>query len=143
MPRNTTPDPHPLIDLLSAPDSNDAEDAMSLIAYVGRRGPNGELRLFADREAQRFLDIEEADFIHAEEIPEDEHGRMRIYVKRSAMVEEAFDSDAEAALESAIVGPKMSVWQFLPENRIIAAGMLGMLPAESEESYETEEEAAS
>lgn len=135
--RNTTPEPHPVIQLLTVEGSNDAEDSMSLIGYVGKRGSNGELRLFADEEAQRYMDIPAEDFIHAEEIPDDEHGRMRIYVKRAMMVQEAFGPDAENELKNAIVGPKMSVWQFLPDNRIIAAGVLGMLPPDHVYEEET------
>jgi hypothetical protein len=138
--RNTNPEPHPLIQLLTIEGSNDAEDSMVLVGFIGHRGPQGELRLFADRQAQRYLDIPETDIIHAEEIPEDELGRMRIHVRRGVMVEQAFDTAAEDELKAAIIGPGMSVWQFLPENRIIAAGMFGMLPEESRGYEEQEEE---
>ena len=137
--RNRNPDPHPVLDRLTKPDSGgETEDVISILGYVGPRLEDGPLRLFADQEGQRYLEIPFEDFVDAEPVAGDE--RMRIYVKRQVMVEDAFEEDVLDALEAKLLGPPMSLWQFLPENRFTAAGMLGMLP---EEVRDYEEEAPS
>ena len=139
--RNRNPDPHPVLDRLKKADSdNETEDVISVVGFVGPRDPEGPLRLFADEEGQRYLEIPFEDFVDAEPIPDDE--RMRIYVNRQVMVEDAFEADVLDALGGKLVGPPMSLWQFLPENRLVAAGMLGMLPDYEGPDHDEEEATA-
>ena len=142
--RNRNPIPHPPLERLKKPDSdNETEDVISIVGYVGPRLEDGPLRLYADEEGQSYLEIPFEDFVDAEEISGDD--RMRIYVKRALMVANTFgEPDEEQAqvlqvLRDSIVGPPMSLWQFLPQNRLTAAEMLGMLP-ESERRYYDEDE---
>lgn len=141
--RNRNPDPHPLAEALRVPDTDDAEDVLSIVGFVGPRDdPGGPVRLFADPECQRYLDIPFDEFIHADEVPYDELGRTQIYVKRAFMAQDLFaqrdGASVQQAIEDAIVGLGMSTWQFLPQNRIVAAGMMGMLPEEERRRYEEE-----
>ena len=55
------------------------------------------------------------------------------------MIETAFDEDAPGALDGMLHGAGMSTWAFLPENRLVAADLLGLLPRA--EAYRYEEEA--
>jgi hypothetical protein len=137
--RNRNPNPHPVLDRLRREGTDsETEDVISLVGYIGPRLPDGPMRLFADEEGQSYLEFEFADFLDAEEIPGDD--RVRIYVTRAAMVANTFgdpagqQSDVLQALHDSVVGPPMSLWQFLPQNRLVAAEMLGMLPR-----YEDEE----
>lgn len=126
--RNRNPNPHPVLDRLKKDGTeNETEDVISLVGYIGPRLADGPMRLFADEEGQSFLEFEFDDFVDAEEISGDE--RMRIYVKRKALVDNAFEEDVLDALAPKVVGRPMSLWQFLPQNRLVAAEMLGMLPA--------------
>ena len=40
------------------------------------------------------MDIPEDEFVHAEALPDDELGRMRVYVKREQWAEPAFSEEA-------------------------------------------------
>ena len=143
--RNRNPDPHPALVRLAKPGNPDeTEDVISIVGFVGLREPEDTVRVYADEEGQRFLDISFDDFVDSEPLPDDERGRTRIYVKRELMVANTF-GDPETAqeqmlqtLRDSIDGPTMSVWQFLPQNRLVAAEMLGMLPEEEWRRYEEE-----
>jgi hypothetical protein len=142
--RNRNPDPHPVLDRLKRPESeNETEDVISIVGFVGPRPENGPLRLFADEEGQSYLEIPFEDFVDAEEIPGDD--RMRIYVKRQLMVANTFgdpgvqQAQVLQALHNSVLGPPMSLWQFLPQNRLTAAEMLGMLPAYERRYYDEDE----
>jgi hypothetical protein len=135
--RNDDPEPHPLVVRLTST-GNDVEDVISLVGFVGLEA-DGNRRIFADAGLQRYLDIPATDLIHAEELPEEEGGRMRVYVRREAMNAAIFDDGTLEALEGKILGARMSTWQFLPENRIVAAEVLGLLPRAELWRYEEEE----
>lgn len=140
--RNRNPDPHPVLDRLKRPDTdNDTEDVISIVGYVGPRVADGPLRLYADEEGQSYLEIPFEDFVDAEPIPDDERMRMRIYVRRQLMVDNAFEEDVLEALNAKRCGPPMSLWQYLPQNRLTAAFMLDMLPRFERRDYDEDEEA--
>jgi hypothetical protein len=136
--RNRNPDPHPVLVRLAS------EDVVSLVGFVGPREPEGPVRLYADEDGQRYMDIPFEDFIDAEPVPYDERGRTRIYVKRDLMVANTFGDpqtqqmQVVQSLQDSIDGPTMSVWQFLPQNRLVAAEMLGMVPRDEWSGYEPE-----
>ncbi len=136
--RNRNPDPYPVLERLKQPASdNETEDVIAIEGFVGPRLEDGPLRLFADEYGQRFLEIPFDDFIDAEPIPDDE--RMMVYVKRQVMVDDLFDAEnVLEALEAQRNGPPLSLWPFIPENRLIAAELLGMLPGQSRSYYEEE-----
>lgn len=137
--RNRNPDPHPLLARLSKPESAETEDVISIVGFVGTRDPDGPLRLFADEEGQRYLDIPFDHLVDSEPVPYDDRGRTRVFVKRGLMTDNAFEAeDVLPALEEKLLGPPMSLWQFLPQNRLVAADMLGMLPEYERPRYEKE-----
>lgn len=144
--RNRDPDPHPSVSRLVKPGTvNEPEDVISIVGFNAERDEHGTLRLFAEEECQRYLDIPDGDFIHAEAVAGDERGRMRIYVRRDLMTRNLFGTDEEteavlACIDGGIVGAGLSTWQFLPQNRVVAAGLMGML--EEDERYRYEEEMA-
>lgn len=143
--RNRNPDPHPALVRLAKPGNTDeTEDVISIVGFVGPRAEDGPVRVYADEDGQRYLDITFEAFIDSEPVPDDERGRTRIYVKRELMVANTFGDPATdqaqmlQTLQGSIEGPSMSVWQFLPQNRLVAADMLGMLPEEEWRRYEPE-----
>ena len=140
--RNRTPNVHPVLARLNVPETDlETEDVVAIMGFVGPRDPEGPLRLFADKDGQRFLEIPFDDFVDAEEIPGDE--RMLIYVKRELMVQDLFDVEAVLqALEQEMDGPPLSLWAFIPENRLTAAEGLGMLPGGKIPPYYDEETGA-
>ena len=138
--RNRNPDPHPLVASLTRDNTvNETEDVISLVGFPAAREQAGPLRLFADEDLQRYMDIPDDGFVHAEPLPDDDRGRWRVYVTRATMIETAFDEDAPGELDGMLHGAGMSTWAFLPENRLVAADLLGLLPRA--EAYRYEEEA--
>ena len=147
--RKRTPDPHPQLERLVKPDAApEVEDVVALVGFVGPRDPEGPLRLYADEDGQRYIEIPFADFVDSEPVPDDKRQRTRIYVKRALMTDHTFgdpDPDPESPqsqmlqnLQDAVVGPTLSLWQFLPQNRLVAAELLGMLPEVEWRRFEPE-----
>ena len=134
--RNNNPKPHPLVRALGNT-GNEVEDVIALVGLVGDVDDDRNRRLFADEHLQRYMDIPEADFIHAEALPDDELGRMRVYVRREQWAAQpAFTEGALNALDAQVDGARMSTWAFLPDDRIVAARLLGLLPDDEWRRYE-------
>ena len=115
---------------------NDVEDVIALVGFMGDVGPDGNRRIFADENRQCYMDIPD-DLIRAEELPGDELGRMRVYVRREQWAAQpAFNDDALDALDATVNGAGVSTWAFLPDNRIVAAQMLGLLAEDEWRRYE-------
>ena len=134
--RNNNPEPHPLVRALGST-GNEVEDVIALVGFVGDVGSDGNRRLFADEHLQRYMDIPADDFIHAEALPDDELGRMRVYVRREQWAAQpAFSDGALDALDAEVNGARMSTWAFLPDDRVVAARMLGLLPDDEWCRYE-------
>lgn len=144
--RNRNPDPHPQLERLTIEDDAPGiEDVISLVGFVGPRDPEGPLRLYADEEGQRYLEIPYDDFVDAEPLG-DERQRTQVWVRRALMTDDTFGDPAPDGpqaemlqmMQDSIVGPTLSLWQFLPQNRLVAAEMLGMLPDVEWRRYELE-----
>jgi hypothetical protein len=134
--RNRDPQPHPLVLRLSQ------EDVIELVGLVGERGEDGTMRVFADEDLQRWMDVPDAALVDTEPVPDDPRGRTRVWVRRDAWAADAFTDGAEDCLDEAIDGPGMSTWQFLPQSRIVAAEMMGLLARTELWRYEEEETAS-
>ena len=109
---------------------------IALVGFVGDVGSDASRRIFSDENLQRYMDIPEDEFVHAEELPDDELGRMRVYVRREQWAEPAFSEEALDELDRTVNGAGMSTWAFLPDNRIVAAHMLGLLDEDEWRRYE-------
>src|SRR5690348_10969347 len=98
---------------------NDVEDVIALVGILGDPEPDGSRRIFADETRERYMDITGDAFDHADELPGDELGRMRVFVKRKPWAGHAFTEHALSHLEDTVDGPGMSMWALLPDNRIV------------------------
>jgi hypothetical protein len=129
VPRNTTPDPDPIVQLL------DSEDVVSLIGFVGtgRTTPGGQgaqpaLRIHSGRSLQRWIEIPQEAVIHSQQIdPTDPLTRSVVWVQREVMDEPMVTDEAFAAILAALEQAPLSAWNLIPETRLVAAGLIGLI----------------
>jgi hypothetical protein len=138
--RDPNPQPDPLVARLLK-NANETEDVVALVGFVGAQR-EGNLRLYPDRNLQRWLEIPATNVKDSIRIDTDDPlgGRTVIWVDRDSMTAKVFDDGALAALEEHFEGGVdgwMSTWQLIPDNRYVAAEMLDLLaPWESADYQE-------
>jgi hypothetical protein len=128
VPRNTTPDPDPIVQLL------EGEDVVSLIGFVGegrtpdREGSQAALRIHSGRSLQRWIEVPREAVIHSEQInPNDPLTRSVVWVQREAMDEPMVSDESFAAILAALEPAPLSPWNLIPETRLVAAGLIGVI----------------
>jgi hypothetical protein len=133
--RNTTRDPDPLIDELRT-DDVEVEDVISLVGFVGP-GRNGTVRIRPDYSGQRFLELPR--IVHRQELePGNPLTQSRIWVDRLIMLEPIFENQAGQndgrlpEVANVLADAPFSVWNLIPETRLVAASMLDLIPYEDE-----------
>ena len=113
----------------------EAEDVVALRGFLDDdRG--GKRRLFADADLQKYMEFESDEVVDAEELPQesgDPGPRSVLWVKGETLREALFNEDEGSAIASQFTERGLSGWQFLPETRFVAAGMLGLLGYEDGE----------
>jgi hypothetical protein len=126
--RDPSPEPDPLVTRLTR-EVNETEDVVALVGYVGPQR-EGNLRIYADHHLQRWLEIPAGNVKDSIRIGAEDPlgGRTVIWVDRVAMTAEVFDAEVLSALDQRFVGSaQMSTWPLIPDNRYVAAEMLGLL----------------
>jgi hypothetical protein len=137
--RNPTPDPDPLVgDLLDPGNEPDAEDVVVLIGFLGPGRQAGSYRIHADRGLQRWLEV--PGLIHSRRIDaEDELSRSVVWVDRQMMLEPIFENEQGendgrlGAVAESLEDAPFSSWNLIPETRLVAAGLLGLIAYGEEE----------
>jgi hypothetical protein len=133
VPRNDNPEPDPLVALL------DSFDVVSLVGYVGEgRTPSGysqpSLRIHPDRNLQRWLEIPRDKVIHSQQIDsEDTLTRSIVWVDHSTMVEPILSEEDVDAVAAALEPAPLSTWNLIPNTRLVAANLLGLIWDEEDE----------
>jgi hypothetical protein len=133
--RNTTRDPDPIIDELRT-DDVEVEDVISLVGFVGP-GRDGSVRIRPDYSGQRFLEL--PSIVHRQLLePRNPLSRSRIWVDRMTMLEPIFENqDGQndgrlPEVANLLAGAPFSVWNLIPETRLVAASMLDLIPYDEE-----------
>jgi hypothetical protein len=134
VPRNPSPEPDPLVTRLTRVE-NETEDVVALVGFIGPQR-EGHFRLYADRHLQRWLEIPVGNVKDSVRIDTEDPlgGRTIVWVDRDVMVGPVFDDGVFEAMQSHFVDGWMSTWPLIPDNRLVAAEILGLLP-----SWETAE----
>jgi hypothetical protein len=133
VPRNTVSDPDPIIERLRKPgDAVETEDVIALVGFVGP-GRNGTVRIHPDYAARRYLEVPE--IVDREPLePGNELSPSRIWVDRLTMLEPIFENpDGEndgrlTDVANVLADAPFSVWNLIPETRLVAASMLDLIP---------------
>jgi hypothetical protein len=97
---------------------------------------DGKRRLFADADLQKYMEFTSDEVVDAEPLqPErgDPGPRAVVWVKGDVLRAPLFSDEELEPIERAFTDRGVSGWQFLPETRFIAAGMLGLLEYEEGE----------
>jgi hypothetical protein len=139
-PRNPRPEADPIVaDLLDTDNHPATEDVIALIGFVGPGRQEGSFRIHPDRGLQRWI---EAPVVHSARVePADELSRTVVWVDRQIMMEPIFEdphgeSDGRlGAVAEALEDAPFSTWNLIPETRLVAASLLGLI------AYGEEEEA--
>jgi hypothetical protein len=137
VPRNTTRDPDPIIERLRKPaDDVETEDVISLVGFVGP-GRDGSVRIRPDLNGLRFLEV--PAIVDREELePGSQLTRSIVWVARETMLEPIFENvDGEndgrlGEVASVLADAPFSVWNLIPETRLVAASMLDLIPYDDE-----------
>jgi hypothetical protein len=132
-PRVPDPSPDPIVDRLGDPANQpDTEDVLALNGFIGP-GAAGGFRIHPDRDLQRWLEV--SAIVDSQPVnPGDELSRSVVWVDRRIMLEEIFEespgvSDGRlGAAREALENPPFSTWNLIPETRLAAAELLGLLP---------------
>jgi hypothetical protein len=136
--RNPDPDPDPLVTRLTRT-GNETEDMVALVGYIGPL-QGGFRRIYADHHLQRWLEIPDGKIVDSVRIDTDDElgGRTVIWVRRDAMTTEVFHAGVLEAMESYFAEEHggMSTWPLVPDNRLVAADLLGLLPSWERGEYE-------
>lgn len=144
MSRNTNPPPDPIVQELLDDDQppetvSDAEDVISLVGFVGNGRPAGgdgprALRVHPDKTLQRWLEIPREAVVHSEQIdPGDPFTRSVVWVDRCTMMEPILSEQGFDAVEAALATAPLSTWNLIPNSRLVAAGLLGLIGHEEDE----------
>jgi hypothetical protein len=126
--RNPSPDPHPLVTRLTREGTDETEDVVALVGFVGTT-PSGCVRLYSpESQLQRYLDLPADQIVDSRPVdPDDELSPTLVWVRRATMVEPMFTPDALTALEAEFTGCGMSTWPLVPDTRLVAASLLDLL----------------
>lgn len=127
--RNPSPEPDPLVTRLTR-EANETEDVVALVGFIGpQRDQN--LRIYADRHLARWLEIPTANVKDSIRIDTDDPlgGRTVIWVDRDAMTGPVFNNAVLDAMQPHFIDGWMSTWPLIPDNRYVAAELLGLLPS--------------
>jgi hypothetical protein len=134
--RNPSPEPDPLVTRLTR-EANETEDVVALVGFIGPQR-EGHFRIYADRHLQRWLEIPAGnvkDSIRID-IDDDLGGRTIVWVDREVMIGPVFDDTILEAMQPHFVDGWMSTWPLIPDNRLVAAEILGLLPSWETAEYE-------
>lgn len=137
MTRNTTRDPDPLIARLRKPgDDVETEDVIALVGFVGP-GRDGTVRIRPDYDGQRYLEL--PGIVHRELLePGNELSPSRIWVDRLTMLEPIFENEVGendgrlSEVANVLAGAPFSVWNLIPETRLVAADMMDLIRYDEE-----------
>jgi hypothetical protein len=113
-------------------ESGNTKDVMALVGYVGP-GRGEDVRLYSDFDGQRWMDIPLEQIAHHapfEDVESDSArpGRRVVWVQREWMNGHVFREDALTDFGDLFVDSWMSTWQLIPDTRMVAAGLLDLLP---------------
>jgi len=127
--RMPNPPPDPIVGRLGDPANlPDTEDVLALIGFVGP-GRDGGLRIHADRDLQRWLEIPAGATKDSQQIdPGDELSRSVVWVDRQTMLLPIFTPAQSDGLDEAFAGAPLSTWNLIPETRLVAAQLLDLIP---------------
>jgi hypothetical protein len=137
-PRNPTPAADPTVDRLGDPNNlPDAEDVIALVGFVGPGREDG-FRIHPDRDLQRWLEV--PALVDSQRVdPEDELSRSVVWVNREMMLEQIFEgapNESDGRLQdvaNVLVDAPFSTWNLIPETRLAAAILLGLIAYGEEE----------
>jgi hypothetical protein len=132
-PRIPDPPADPIVERLGQPGNlPETEDVIALIGYVGL-GQDHRRRLYADRELQRWVEV--PAILDSQRLdPDDPLSRSVVWVARTTMMQPIFENEHGEndgrlpEVEQVLAGVPFSVWNLIPETRLTAAGLLGMIP---------------
>ena len=129
MPPDVSPDPDPLVESL------EGEDVVSLIGFFERPGEDGPtVRIHSDQNMQRWLEIPHDAVVYRQPFDlGDGFIRSKVWVKREVMVEPMVTDEVFANILAALEPAPLSSWNLIPETRLVAADLLGMIRSEREE----------
>jgi hypothetical protein len=106
------------------------EAVVDVVGYVGEADdPDAFVRMYSDRDFQAFMDFSVDDIVHSTPLnPDDPLGKAVLWVRSESLMHvDVFSESAESVLEGELVGPRMSVWNFLPASRYFAAVLMGLI----------------
>lgn len=129
MTRTPNPAPDPVVERLrKAGTENESEDVLALVGYVGPGRP-GHLRIHADDDLRRWLDIPEGDIVDSARVDLEDPlgGRTMVWVNRDAMQLPLFSDAVLDALEAEFANGAMSTWPLIPDSLQVAAEILDLL----------------
>jgi hypothetical protein len=138
-PRIPSPPDDPIVDRLRKPNSRDVEDVISLTGYVGPGRDESRLRIFADLDLARWIEVPASAVVDSQPLyPDDQLSPSIVWVERRVMLEPVFE-DAQGnddgridAAAAALGDVPFSTWNLIPETRYIAARLLDLIPYEEE-----------
>ena len=126
------PPTSPIIEALLDEQTGNTKDVMALVGHVGP-GRGDDVRLYSDRDGQRWMDIpldQVAHHVPLEDVEPGpvEPGQSVVWVQREWMNGPVFLEVALTDFEEFFAGSWMSTWQMIPDTRMVAAEMLDLLP---------------
>ena len=132
-PRVPDPPPDPIVDRLGDPANEpDTEDVIALNGFIGP-GAAGGFRIHPDRDLQRWVEV--PAIVDSQQLnPGDALSRSVVWVDRQTMLEEIFEASPGVSdgrlddVKRALADPPFSTWNLIPETRLAAAELLGLLP---------------
>jgi hypothetical protein len=135
--RERNPTPHPVACRLRRQASNDTEDVVALVGFLGAWETGAPFRLYSDLSFQRWMEFPDDPEVVVDtwQNPADVSGRLTIWVNREVLLQPIASDEVVNALEDGL-GGGMSAWPFVPENRLVAASLLGLVPRWADGEYE-------
>jgi hypothetical protein len=128
------PQPSPIVTRLQQ-EGLDETDVMALVGFVGE-GRGGDVRMYSDIGLQRWMDIPEGAIFASSPIDGDRTGlpgRSVVWVRKETMLEPVFKETSLIDFTADFEGSWMSVWPFIPDTRLLAAQILGLVPRLSDD----------
>jgi len=132
--RVPNPTADPIVDRLGDPDNQpETADVIELVGFVGPGRP-GRLRIHPDRALQRWLEVPEGAVVDSQRVdPGNELSRSVIWVDRQTMLEQIFEAapgQSDGRLDNVaqvLADVPFSTWNLIPETRLDAADLLGLI----------------
>jgi hypothetical protein len=127
----------PIVERLLKNGSNETEDVMALVGFVGP-GRGGDVRLYPDIDFQRWMDIPPGDIVDSSPLDADHTGlagRTVVWVRQETMFQPVFKQDSFLDFEADFAGSWMSTWPLIPSTRYVAAQILDLLPRLSQREH--------